>query len=174
MNVNLILTKCREQKKNAGFWPAIGEEVKNTRENMQPLLKGWLLVGIEGKSTHFTNALLTSNNTAEGDQELRDLREAYLSETVLAYIGTLHFAGTGLSRDNLLECMELASVVAERDSDLSTAFVEARRMKELVEVFAACSKALAISTTGERRTTGTSSKKVRELGWSRDLWSVKP
>ncbi|PCD22787.1 hypothetical protein FGRA07_04157 [Fusarium graminearum] len=142
-----------EQKKNAGFWPAIGEEVKNTRENMQPLLKGWLLVGIE----------------AEGDQELRDLREAYLSETVLAYIGTLHFAGTGLSRDNLLECMELASVVAERDSDLSTAFVEARRMKELVEVFAACSKALAISTTGERRTTGTSSKKVRELGWSRDL-----
>ncbi|OBS27423.1 hypothetical protein FPOA_01365 [Fusarium poae] len=146
-----------EQKKNAGFWPAIGEEVKNTRENMQPLLKGWLLVGIE-----------------EGDQELRDLRQAYLSETVLAYIGTLHFAGTGLSRDNLLECMELASIVAERDSDLSTAFVEARRMKELVEVFAACSKALAISTTGERRTTGTSSKKVRELGWSRDLWSVKP
>ncbi|RBR12328.1 uncharacterized protein FIESC28_08667 [Fusarium coffeatum] len=147
-----------EQKKKAGFWPAIGEEVKNTKENMQPLLKNWLLVGIE----------------AEGDQELQDLRQAYLPETVLAYIGTLHFAGTGLSRDNLLECMELASIIAERDSDLSTAFVEAGRMKELVEVFAACSKALAISTTGERRTTGSSSKKVRELGWSRDLWSVKP
>ncbi|RGP74926.1 hypothetical protein FLONG3_5898 [Fusarium longipes] len=119
-----------EQKKKAGFWPAIGEEVKNTRENMQPLLKDWLLVGIQ-----------------EGDEELRDLRQAYLTETVLAYI----------------ECMELASVIAERDSDLSTAFVEARRMNELVEVFAASSKALAISTTGERRTTGTSSKKVREL-----------
>jgi nuclear pore complex protein Nup107 len=69
--------------------------------------------------------------------------------------------------------MELASIIAERDSDLSTAFVEAGRMKELVESFAACSKALAIST-GERRTTGASSKKLREMGWSRDLWSVKP
>ncbi|KAF4449329.1 hypothetical protein F53441_7379 [Fusarium austroafricanum] len=144
-----------EQKKKREFWTAIGEEVKNTKENMLPLLKNWLLVGIE-----------------EGDQDLRDLRQAYLPETVLAYVGTLHFAGTGLSRDNLLECMELASIVAERDSDLSTAFVEAGRMKELVEAFAACSKALAIST-GERRTAGSSSKKLREMGWSRDLWSVK-
>ena len=109
----------------------------------------------------------------EGDQELRDLRQAYLPETVLAYVGTLHFAGTGLSRDNLLECMELASIIAERDSDLSVAFLEAGRMKELVEVFAASSKALAIST-GEKRTTNTGSKKLREMGWSRDLWSVKP
>ncbi|KIL84011.1 hypothetical protein FAVG1_12823 [Fusarium avenaceum] len=145
-----------EQKKKREFWTAIGEEVKNTKDNMQPLLKNWLLVGIE-----------------EGDDELRDIRQTYLPETLLAYVSTLHFAGTGLSRDNLLECMELASIIAERDSDLSTAFVEAGRMKELVESFAACSKALAIST-GERRATGASSKKLREMGWSRDLWSVKP
>ncbi|KAL5617171.1 hypothetical protein FOBRF1_005919 [Fusarium oxysporum] len=145
-----------DQKKKREFWNAIGDEVKNTKENMQPLLKNWLLVGIE-----------------EGDQELRDLRQAYLPETVLAYVGTLHFAGTGLSRDNLLECMELASIIAERDSDLSVAFSEAGRMKELVEVFAASSKALAIST-GEKRTASTGSKKLREMGWSRDLWSVKP
>ncbi|KAF4416176.1 nuclear pore [Fusarium acutatum] len=147
----MILTRDRDQKKNREFWNAIGDEVKNTKENMQPLLKNWLLVGIE-----------------EGDQELRDLRQAYLPETVLAYVGTLHFAGTGLSRDNLLECMELASIIAERDSDLSVAFLEAGRMKELVEVFAASSKALAIST-GEKRTASTGSKKLREMGWSRDL-----
>ncbi|KAI1057822.1 hypothetical protein LB506_000059 [Fusarium annulatum] len=140
-----ILTRDRDQKKNREFWNAIGDEVKNTKENMQPLLKNWLLVGIE-----------------EGDQELQDLRQAYLPETVLAYVGTLHFAGTGLSRDNLLECMELASIVAERDSDLSVAFLEAGRMKELVEVFAASSKALAIST-GEKRTASTGSKKLREM-----------
>ncbi|KAF5705979.1 hypothetical protein FGLOB1_7696 [Fusarium globosum] len=151
-----ILTRDRDQKKNREFWNAIGDEVKSTKENMQPLLKNWLLVGIE-----------------EGDQELQDLRQAYLPETVLAYVGTLHFAGTGLSRDNLLECMELASIVAERDSDLSVAFLEAGRMKELVEVFAASSKALAIST-GEKRTASTGSKKLREMGWSRDLWSVRP
>ncbi|KAF4338251.1 nuclear pore [Fusarium beomiforme] len=140
-----------EQKKKLEFWAAIADEVKNTKENIQPLLKNWLLVDIE-----------------EGDKELRDLRQAYLPETILAYVGTLHFAGTGLSRDNLLECMELASIIAERDSDLSIAFVEAGRMKELVEVFAASSKALAIST-GEKRTASTGSKKLREMGWSRDL-----
>lgn len=91
----------------------------------------------------------------------------------MAYVSTLHFAGTGLSRDHLLECMELAAVIAERSSDLSTAFMAAGRMKELVEAFAACSKALAIST-GEKRTVGSGSKKLREMGWSRDLWSVKP
>ncbi|KAF5719291.1 hypothetical protein FMUND_4787 [Fusarium mundagurra] len=152
----MILTRDRDQKKNREFWNAIGDEVKNTKENMQPLLKNWLLVGIE-----------------EGDQELLDLRQAYLPETVLAYVGTLHFAGTGLSRDNLLECMELASIIAERDSDLSVVFLEAGRMQELVEVFAASSKALAIST-GEKRTASIGSKKLREMGWSRDLWSVRP
>ncbi|KAF4947229.1 hypothetical protein FGADI_10537 [Fusarium gaditjirri] len=147
----MMLTGYRDQKKKREVWTAIGDEVKNTKENMQPLLKNWLLAGIE-----------------EGDEELRDLRQAYLPETVLAYVGTLHFAGTGLSRDNLLECMELASIIAERDSDLSVAFLEAGRMKELVEVFTASSKALAIST-GEKRTSSTGSKKLREMGWSRDL-----
>ncbi|KAH8735427.1 nuclear pore protein 84/107 [Ilyonectria robusta] len=140
---------------NRGFWDQVGNEIKNTKENMQPLLNNWLLVGIE-----------------EGDEELRELRQAYLPETILAYVSALHFAGTGLSRDNLLECMELAAIIAERGSDLSTAFIAAGRMKELLEVFAACSKALAIST-GEKRANSSGSKKLREMGWSRDLWSVK-
>lgn len=87
-------------------------------------------------------------------------------------MSALHFAGTGLSRDNLLESMELAAAVAERNSDLADAFCTAGRMTELVEAFAACSKSLAIKS-GEKRATGSSSKKLREMGWSRDLWSVK-
>ncbi|KAK7398017.1 Nucleoporin nup84 [Neonectria punicea] len=142
--------------KNRELWGQVGGEIKNAKENMQPLLSTWLLVGIE-----------------EGDEELRELRQAYLPETILAYVSALHFAGTGLSRDNLLEAMELAAIIAERGSDLSTVFVAAGRMKELLEVFAACSKALAIST-GEKRATGAGSKKLREMGWSRDLWAVKP
>ena len=113
-----------------------------------------------------------TNDLVEGDEEIKALRQVYLPETILAYISALHFAGTGLSRDNLLECMELAAIIAERNSDLSTTFVEAKRMKELVEAFAACSKALAISTS-EKRAAGTGSKKLREMGWSRDIWSVK-
>ncbi|CAM1507317.1 Fc.00g069580.m01.CDS01 [Cosmosporella sp. VM-42] len=138
------------------FWGQTGDCIQATKEHMRPLLKNWLIPSIE-----------------EGDDELRALRQAYLPETVLAYVSALHFAGTGLSRDNLLEAMELAAVIAERNSDLSESFVKAGRMKELVEVFAACSKALAI-TTGEKRAAGSSSKKLREMGWSRDLWSVKP
>ncbi|KAL7794516.1 nuclear pore protein 84/107 [Trichoderma ceciliae] len=137
------------------FWGPAGSAIKNVKDYMRPLLKGWLMPAIKG-----------------GDAELRDIRAAYLPETVLAYISALHFAGTGLSRDNLLECMELAALVAERESDLKDAFVDAKRMTELVEAFAACSKALAIAT-GEKRPSGSGSKRLREMGWSRDLWSVK-
>lgn len=96
----------------------------------------------------------------------------YLPETLLAYVSTLHFAGTTLTRDNFLECMELAATIAEKESDVAACFVKANRMKELVEAFAACSKALAIAS-GEKKAAGSSNKKLREMGWSRDLWSVK-
>lgn len=111
-------------------------------------------------------------HSSGGDEQLAHLRQTYLPETVLAYVSALHFAGTGLSRDWLLESMHLATVIAEKESDLEATFVKARRVKELLEAFTASSKALAIAT-GEKRATGSSSKKLRELGWSRDLWSVK-
>jgi nuclear pore complex protein Nup107 len=68
--------------------------------------------------------------------------------------------------------MELAATIAEKDTDIAACFIQVGRMKELVEAFASCSKALAI-TTAEKKVPGSSSKKLREMGWSRDLWSVK-
>ncbi|KAM0274250.1 hypothetical protein ACHAQH_008032 [Verticillium albo-atrum] len=136
------------------FWTQVASEVKNAKVFVEPMFKGWLL-------------------TDEDDMQcLRTIRDTYLPETILAYISTLHFAGTCLSRDNLLECMDLAAVMAQRDSDITACFVKENRMKELVEAFAACSKALAI-VTGEKKTAVSSSKKMREMGWSRDLWSVR-
>ncbi|KAH7160164.1 nuclear pore protein 84/107 [Dactylonectria estremocensis] len=152
---SLVQISVERPDKTRKFWDEAGHQIKSAKENMQPLLDEWLIASID-----------------EGDAELRELRQAYLPETILAYISALHFAGTGLSRDNLLECMELAAIIAERSSKISPVFVEAGRMKELLEVFAACSKALAIST-GEKRATGSGNKKLREMGWSRDLWSVK-
>lgn len=130
-----------------------------------------LLVWFPPSLLLFINAWLTN---VDGDEELRKIRREYLPETILAYVSALHFAGTGLSRDNLLESMELATVVAERSSDLTTVFSATQRMTELVEALAACSKALAIAT-GEKRVVGAGagSKKLREMGWSRDIWSVK-
>lgn len=91
---------------------------------------------------------------------------------VIGYVSVLHFAGTSLSRDNLLECMELAAVVARKDSDVAAVLMKSGRMKEIVEGFANCSKALAISGS-EKKGPGSSSKKLREMGWTRELWSVK-
>ena len=108
----------------------------------------------------------------ESVDEFSMLRDAYLPEMIIGYVSVLHFAGTSLSRDNLLECMELAAVVARKDSDVASVLMKSGRMKEIVEGFANCSKALAISS-GEKKGTGSGSKKLREMGWTRELWSVK-
>ncbi|KAK4197749.1 nuclear pore protein 84/107 [Triangularia verruculosa] len=135
------------------MWTQAGGDVRNVKNCMQPVLHNWLMVA------------------NEDDQDFRDLREAYIPETVIAYISTLHFAGGAVSRDNFMECMDLAALIAEKDSGLAQEFVKAGRMKELLESFAACSKALAVSTAESK---GKSSKRHRELGWSRELWSIKP
>ncbi|KAI1325254.1 nuclear pore protein 84/107 [Xylariaceae sp. FL0255] len=136
------------------FWNHVGNEVKLIKSFMQPLLSNWLL------------------ESAQEDEEFTYLRDAYLPEAIIGYVSVLHFAGTSLSRDNLLECMELASVIAKKDADIAAVLMKAGRMKEIVEGFANCSKALAISGS-EKKGPGASSKKMRENGWTRELWSVK-
>jgi nuclear pore complex protein Nup107 len=137
------------------FWTKVGNEVKTINHHIHPLLRNWLQGSIQ-----------------DNEFGLQTIRDMYLTETVLAYISCLHFAGTCLSRDYLLECMELAAMIAGKDSDVAATFTRCNRMVELVEAFAACSKALAIITS-ETRPTTTSTKKTRETGWSRDLWSVE-
>jgi len=101
------------------------------------------------------------------------LREAYLPEIILAYDSILHFSGIALSRDNFLECMELSTVIAAEDSDLADMFVKNGRMKELVAAFADNSRALLQANTAGKSRTGTTSKKLRTLGWTRELWDIK-
>jgi nuclear pore complex protein Nup107 len=98
----------------------------------------------------------------------------YLPETVLSYVSVLHVAGNALSRDYFLEAMEIAALIAEKDSEVAATLMKNGRMRELVEAFANCSKALAINTTDKRLGGTGSSKKMRELGWARDLWTVRP
>lgn len=134
---------------------------------MQPVLKNWLLVSNEGKGKtliEYCPWTCTADKLAVDDKDFRELRAAYIPETVLAYISCLHFAGTSLSRDNLLECMELAAVIAEKGSDVAQEFLRCNRMKELVEAFASCSKALAIWTS-DKKAPHKESKKIREMGW---------
>ncbi|KAI2629370.1 nuclear pore protein 84/107 [Xylaria nigripes] len=136
------------------FWSHVGNEVRILKSFMGPLLENWLL----------------ENHRAKEDYT--HLRDAYLPDTIIGFVSVLQFAGTSLSRDNLLECMELAAHIARKDSDVAALLMKAGRMKEIVEGFANCSKAIAISSN-EKKVPGGSNKKLREMGWSRDLWSVK-
>ncbi|KAI0424175.1 nuclear pore protein 84/107 [Xylaria sp. FL1042] len=136
------------------FWTHVGNEVKYIKSYMRPILNNWLLESLQE------------------DEDFQYLRDVYLPETIIGYVSVLHFAGTSLSRDNLLECMELAAIIARKDADIAAVLMKAGRMKEVVEGFANCSKALAISGN-EKKGPGGSSKKLREMGWTRELWAVK-
>lgn len=131
---------------------------------MKPVLKGWLL----------------ETNSEDDEHEFAQLRETYLPDAIIAYVAALQYAGGQLTRENLLESMDLAATIAERDSDIAALFIRTGRMKELVEAFASCSKALVAEPEKEKKKTSktgkagqTSAKKMREMGWSKELWSVK-
>jgi nuclear pore complex protein Nup107 len=153
-----------------------GNEIKNARLCMAPVLRNWLINQsqrkyiVQERGLHDTAGL---TRAITDDADVHEIREAYLPETILAYVSCLHFAGTTLSRDYLLESMDLTTVIAEPGSDVAKEFKKAGRMKELVESFASCSKAIAIANN-EKSRHPSNSKKHREMGWSRELWSVKP
>lgn len=107
------------------------------------------------------------------EPEFKLLREAYLPEIILAYNSILRYSGLLVTRDHLLECMELSTVISAEGSDVVDLFVRKGRMKELVESFADASLALLLANANAKGKTGTSSKKLRTLGWSRELWDVK-
>lgn len=101
------------------------------------------------------------------------LRESYLPETILAYTSALQFAGFTLSRDYLLEGLDLATTIAADDSDLAEVFVHTGRMPELVESFARISKAVLQLNKEGKSKSGSGGKKMRDSGWSRTLWDIQ-
>jgi nuclear pore complex protein Nup107 len=125
---------------------------------------------------HSTYSASNSNHTAEVLQaEFKLLREAYLPETLLAYIVSLQFAGNVLTRDFLMECMELSALIAEEGSDLLSVFIETGRMQELVDALAMASKTLLLVTSARQAPGSRStSKKMRLKGYTQSLWNVKP
>jgi nuclear pore complex protein Nup107 len=92
---------------------------------------------------------------------------------MLAHVAVLHIGGRILSRDFLMECMELSATVAGEDSDVLEVFMKTGKMHELVEAFALVSKEL-LTTQAKKATPGSGSKKIRRKGWTPELWSVKP
>lgn len=120
----------------------------------------------------FATDFLNTPNDQEESEVLTIIRNHYLPECVLAYNSVLYFAGHALSRQNLVQCMELAQIVAQNPT-LTNVFVASKRMKELVTTFALDSQALLRaneSGAGNARQGAKRSaagKKVRA-----DIWQV--
>ncbi|TVY48292.1 Nucleoporin [Lachnellula occidentalis] len=125
-------------------------------EQMQPLFNKWLL---------------TCPNQ-QWEVEFTQLREAYLPEIILAYIKTLQFAGSVLTRNFLMECMDLTALMAEEKSDVLQLFQKTGRMQDLVHAFTDASKTLLLISS-EKRGTRSRGKQARAKGWDQDLWNVK-
>lgn len=88
----------------------------------------------------------------------------------MAYTSVLNFAGHALSREILLQCMDLAATVASEQTDLASCFSKAGRMSEFVDSMAIASKSLLRAEEIGRK----ANKKGRRLnGESMEIWNVK-
>ena len=95
---------------------------------------------------------------------LEQIRNHYLPELMLAYNSVLYFAGHFISRSWLVQCMELAQLIATTPT-LTDAFVVSGRMQELVTAFALSSQALLRANEAG----GKKSKNDKGV----DIWQVK-
>ena len=80
----------------------------------------------------------------------------------------LQYSSKYLSRDLLLKGMDLAALVAEEDSNLAPCFMAAKRMPDLVDSFAALSKAMILADGAK----GAKSKRKKN-GETLGLWSIR-
>lgn len=138
---------------------------------MEPILHGWLITSQTG--LWYTPRLCRKMLITPDDDEVAMLREAYLPETILAYISILKFAGYALTRQFLLECMELSTLIAAEDSDLLEPFEKSGRVRELVDAFASASKSLLTSTSSKKSASKSGTKKLKAKGWKTQIWNIK-
>jgi len=133
---------------------AIAPLLNKVRDNVEPLLHGWLV-------------------TAQAaDPQLSTLRLVYLPDIILGYIWILKFSGLLLTRSTLLESMDLATVIADDKNKLSELFVESGRMEELVGALADSSQSVVEGRELHGKHAGVTKRKTREMGWSLGIWGV--
>lgn len=136
-------------------------------EAMEPLLKAILLTPLDEREA----------------ADLAHIRLTYFPEIILAYNTVLHAAGNLITRDCLLESMDLSVTVAtgkdtnSPDEDgnsvvdgngLAECFVQAGRMRELVSSFALTSKVMMVLKAEGKAWKPRKDRVGRDLG----LWEI--
>ncbi|KAK4972560.1 Nucleoporin nup84 [Elasticomyces elasticus] len=107
--------------------PKVRKAFEQVKAAMKPILRGIL------------ENPLNDNEAAE----FREIRTKYIPELLLAYNTVLCSAGHVISRDALIESMDLSTVIAAEDpSRLLQPFQESKRITELLTSFAYVSKAM--------------------------------
>lgn len=117
------------------------------------------------------NVRRCANFASESEgKELKAIREAYLPELVLAYNSALQSAAHLISREHILQSLDLATDVAAND-ELARCFTASGRMRELVDAFALSSKAML--KLNEQAVKVAPKKRRGRSGESLHIWDVE-
>lgn len=107
----------------------------------------------------------------DDEDEVMDLafiRKHYIPELIIAYNTVLHSAGAVISRENLIQSMDLSVEVAN-NGFISKCFKDAGRMGELVKSFAETSKKMLVL-----KAEGKPWKPRKEEGKDLGIWEIGP
>jgi nuclear pore complex protein Nup107 len=115
--------------------------------------------------------ILWDANSADEATELARIREMYIPEIILAYNTVLHTAGSIISRQGLIESMDLSvTLAAEENKNLTEVIVKAGRMRELVRSFAASGKSMLILKDAGKEWKAKKDLEGKDLG----MWDFGP
>lgn len=136
------------------------------------MLQGWLQYPKDGRYTSHvcSSDVLAKHGPDKEAVEFERIRTACIPEVVMAYNAILNYCGFNISRDILVKCMDLASLVAAEDSDLTASFMAAGRMPELVEALALSSRNMI---QAEERGSRPGKSRKNANGERLDLWVIK-
>lgn len=104
---------------------------------------------------------------------LEKLRQAYLPEMILAYLSALHAGGEWLTREVLLDALELSNRIAG-SAELTQCFTATGRMRELLEAFALCGKKLLLVNERKRRGKKAGHEKRLQRGRTFAIFESRP
>jgi nuclear pore complex protein Nup107 len=143
----------QKHPKLSGASPALKQAKAAVDDAMQPVLKGCILLNP-----------LNEDEAAD----LEQIRRRYIPELVLGYNAVLHASGYLISRENLLDSMEMSVTIADDTYHLVEPFRAAGRMGELVRSFAHTSKSMLVLKAEGRKWTTKKSRTGRDLG----VWEI--
>ena len=117
-----------------------------------------------------TSIYLNHGVLEEESAENLAIRDQFLPELLIAYITALNFYGHAVSRDYLIECMELVAYIADesKGKHIVETLMRTKRMVEFVELVTRVSREMV--GANERSQRGNTKRKVsRKMA----LWSVR-